>query len=315
VVDEDVRDILGFIPSEILERTLDALADRNSKDLLATVGIVVDQGLHLQQYVREFIGRIRDLLVMKLGLAEKILGSDEDKRGLAARAERFSEQDLIRCFDLLLKLDTDLRATSQPRFHLEIAFIKLAKIGHIRDIEEVIRELRDTPEAARPGGPASPPPAPPKQASQAKPVQPLQEPSKLKQPLQEPSKLKMSGTEPVAAPAGFAGAFHTRVEDKSEATGIYLQRADRIERDGDGVSITVGNPTTMAMLESREHKAVLDASASELVGKPVSVSLIMKELQPKSGANLENARNEPLVQRFLDVFRGDLAQVKPSKGE
>ncbi|HYR44897.1 MAG TPA: DNA polymerase III subunit gamma/tau, partial [Terriglobia bacterium] len=78
VVDEDVRDVLGFIPGEILARTLDALADRNSKALLEDVGIVVDQGLSLQQYVRELIGRIRDLLILKLGLEEKILGSAEE---------------------------------------------------------------------------------------------------------------------------------------------------------------------------------------------------------------------------------------------
>src|SRR5216117_544419 len=95
VVDEDVRDVLGFIPSEILDRTLDALSDRDSKALLENIGIVIDQGLNLQQYVREFIGRIRDLLVLRLGLADKILGSPEEKRSLASRAERFSEQDLI----------------------------------------------------------------------------------------------------------------------------------------------------------------------------------------------------------------------------
>src|SRR5262245_16700894 len=73
VLDDDVRDVLGFIPSEILDRSIDSLANRDAKSLLENVGIVVDQGLNLQQYVREFIARIRDLLVLKLGLAEKVL--------------------------------------------------------------------------------------------------------------------------------------------------------------------------------------------------------------------------------------------------
>jgi transposase len=68
------------------------------------------------------------------------------------------------------------------------------------------------------------------------------------------------------------------------------------------------------MLQSKEHKAVLDAVASELVGKAVSVSLIMKE-QQKDGTAVENVKDEPLVKRFLEVFRGDVAQVKPAKGE
>src|SRR2546430_5137226 len=171
VVDEDVRDVLGFIPSEILERTIQALAARDSKSLLETAGIVVDQGLNLQQYVREFIGRIRDLLVVKLGLVEKILGSAEEKRALAALAGSFSEQDLIRFFDMLLRLENELRWTSQPRFHLEVGLVKLAKVGHVREIEEVLREIKGTgnspaPQKPMTAAPQRPPaPAPPKSSA------------------------------------------------------------------------------------------------------------------------------------------------------
>jgi len=63
------------------------------------------------------------------------------------------------------------------------------------------------------------------------------------------------------------------------------------------------------------ERSVLDAVASELIGKPVSVSLIMKEQQQPNVAGAETAKDEPLVKKFLEVFRGDLAQVKPSKGE
>jgi hypothetical protein len=28
-----------------------------------------------------------------------------------------------------------------------------------------------------------------------------------------------------------------------------------------------------------------------------------------------NAKDEPLVKKFLEVFRGDIAQIKPAKGE
>ena len=80
IADEDVREVLGFIPSEILDQTLDALAARDSRTLLEIVGVIVDQGLNLQQFVREFIGKVRDLLISRLGLQEKISGNAEEKR-------------------------------------------------------------------------------------------------------------------------------------------------------------------------------------------------------------------------------------------
>src|SRR5215475_7107268 len=182
VVDEDVREVLGFIPSEILDRTVDALADRDSKALLENIGIVVDQGLNLQQYVREFIGRVRDLLIIKLGLPEKVIVSAEEKRALAARAEAFSEQDLIRFFDMLLRIESDLRWTAQARFHLEVGFVKLAKVGYVRDIEDVLREVKG-------GGSGEPQPRPPKPAPAPTPITP---PARRAAPLAPPAATRLA---------------------------------------------------------------------------------------------------------------------------
>jgi DNA polymerase-3 subunit gamma/tau len=313
VVDEDVRDVLGFIPSEILDRTLDALAARDSKALLENVGIVIDQGLNVQQYVREFIGRVRDLLVLKLGLEEKILGSPEEKRALISRSAAFSEQDLIRFFDMLLRLENELRWTSQVRFHLEVGFIKLAKIGFVRDIEDVLREVKG-------GSPtAAPVAAAPVRTPAAPTIPELPKTPKVESPKFERTSEPKTAEKPAPAASEeaytFADIFNRRVEEKSPITAVYVQKADRVERIGDDVRIIVANATQFSQLQSKEHKSVLDAAAGELVGKPVSVSLIMKESQSKDGSSVESAKDEPLVKRFLEVFRGDLAQVKPSKGE
>ena len=77
----------------------------------------------------------------------------------------------------------------------------------------------------------------------------------------------------------------------------------------------MGNSTHLAMLQGKEHRTVLDAVAGELFGKAISVSLIMKEQQQSNGPAAESVKEEPLVKRFLEVFKGDLAQVKPSKEE
>jgi DNA polymerase-3 subunit gamma/tau len=304
VVDEDVRDVLGFIPSDILDLSIDSLANRDSKGLLENVGIVIDQGLNLQQYVREFMGRIRDLLVIKLGLVEKVIGSAEEKRALTTRAETFSEQDLIRFFDMLLRIESDLRWTSQPRFHLEVGFVKLARVGYVRDIEEVLSEVKG-------GGSGNPLPKPPRAPAPA----PARTLARAQAPPPRQSEEKSAPAAAAPESITFADIFTRRAEDKSSTTAVYLQKADLIERNGDTVRILVSNATVLAMLQSKEHKSVLDAAATDLVGKPVSVSLIMKETQQKSGPAAETAKDEPLVQRFLQVFRGDLAQVKPAKEE
>src|SRR5206468_3696770 len=272
IAHDDVRDVLGFIPKEILDRTVDALATQDSKELLECAGIVVNQGLNLQQYVRECVACMRDLLMMKLGLRDKVLGGEEEKAALEGRAGQFSEQDLIRYFDLLLRLENDMRWTSQPRFHLEVGLVKLAKAGHIRDIEDVLREMRGS------DGP-------------------------LKRPAPAPEKEERLPAAPVGADLPgtftFADIFTRRVEDRSATTAVHLQKAERIERGENHVEVVIASGTSSTMLQSKEHKAVLDAVASELIGKPVSVSLIMKAQPPKGELAGGNAKDEPLVKRYL----------------
>ena len=244
VASEDVRDVLGFIPTEILDRTVDAIAEGNSRELVETVSIIVDQGLNLRQFTRELTARMRDLLMIKLGLDEKVLGGDEEKKELARRAQRFSEQDLIRYFDLLLRLESDVHHSSQPRLHLEVGLIKLAKAGHMRDIEEVIRDLR---KGASPAVGATAAPA-----------------------VSTPSR-----PTPVAAPVARPAAPRAAPPPAPRPTPSPVVKSD--------------------IMKSAEP------------ARPV-------ERQP-SDSLMESVREEPMVKKFLETFRGDIAQVKPPKGE
>jgi DNA polymerase-3 subunit gamma/tau len=259
---EDVRDVLGFIPNEILDRTMDSIAAGNSQELIETVAIVVDQGLGLQQFVRELIARMRDLLMMKLGLADKVLGSDDERAELRRRAEGFSEQDLIRYFDLLMRLETDLKYTSQPRFHLEVGLVKLAKAGHMRDIEEVLRDLKQAPSLQPPSGRSTPnsPARPPIPASTPQPRSETRSSS-----IVLPSVPSLKSSAPIASAAA--------------------PTAPKIEK-----------PDATSPAEIRETRPTPPARRAD------------------DGA-LSSAKEEPLVKSFLEVFRGDIAQVKPPKGE
>jgi DNA polymerase-3 subunit gamma/tau len=236
IAQDDVRDVLGFIPNEIIDRTSTALANQDPREILECISIVVEQGLSIQQYVRECIARMRDLLMMKLELDNKVLASPEDKKVIASDSGKFSEQELVRNFDMLLRLEYELKGTSQPRFHLEAGLVKLAIAGRVRDIEDVIRDFRQG---------VSPSPTPVKSPSNpARPAAPVQP---------APPAVRAQGRQATAAAS-------PPIENSPGPTIPAPARSD-----------------------------------------PAS--------------NLDAAKDEPLVRRFLEVFRGDVAQVKPSKGE
>ena len=125
------------------------------------------------------------------------------------------------------------------------------------------------------------------------------------------SRIRYPETKAVAPPpsetsseaSSFSDTFTGRVEDKSGITAVHLQKAERIERNGDAIRVVMSNQTALAMLQSKEHKTVLDAVASDLVGKAVSVSLIMKEDQQKATCRGDVPKKNPWSNNFCGSSR------------
>ena len=346
ISDADVRDVLGFIPSDLLDQAVQGLIERDPKTLLDVVQTVADQGLNLQQFVREFLSRIRDMLLAKLEIGERILSGSEERSRITSQSEQFSEQDLIRFFDLLLRLENDLRWTSEPRFHLEIGCIKLAKVGQLRDIEEVIRDLApagtrsDSPTARKPKksapGPRTRHPSP-EAIGKKPPAREIPATPEAVEPKTSSSEGHTTNvasaaranpappadtSDPAPAPSStlpFAVRYRQKIEQNLGKTGLSLEGVKVIQHEQNLIQIHVPSLSVRTALESPERFQVLETAASELLGRPAAVSLIVSP-SFEGPAETDEARpfndsveKETLVQSFLDVFRGEIAHVKSAK--
>ena len=294
IADSDVRDVLGAIPTELLDRSVNALIQRNSIALIEVVEVVVDQGLNLQQFVREFLARIRDLLLSKLGIEDKILGSPDDRASIAAQSEGFSEQDLIRFFDMLLKLENDLRWTSEPRFHLEIGCVKLARVGKLRDIEDVIREIRSGASAVG---------AEPERAT---------EPGAERRPERAPAAIAASAPTVKAPPAP---AVIAAPAPPSPAVEAVKEAEDAPPPEPPEPPVSESLPSEVLPPEPLgSEPPPPEPTEPPEPARPAAASTTGGASAPVPDSVRESAVNEPLIQSFLKVFRGDIAHVKEADG-
>src|SRR5947207_15736190 len=158
--------------------------------MLAIVEDLERNGSNLQHFSREVSRYFRNLLVAKVGDARLIAASAEERGRLREIAGAFSEEDLTRYLQLSLDLFTDLQASLQPRFHLELGLIRMVQAGRLIPIEEALANLGpgSGPKAAAP--PATPPPAPvaaPKAASKGPSPVELGSAKKTPKPLEPPA--------------------------------------------------------------------------------------------------------------------------------
>src|SRR5579859_1807120 len=100
---------------------------------------------NLQHFSREVARYFRNLLVAKVADAKLIAASPQERERLAEIAGPFSEEDLTRYLQLSLDLFTDLQASLQPRFHLELGLIRMVQAGRLVAIEEALANLGGAP--------------------------------------------------------------------------------------------------------------------------------------------------------------------------
>src|SRR5436189_151184 len=123
---------------EKIPDTLQAVADEDAPAAFALAARAVEMGYDLRAVVRELSRVVRDLLVISVDparLSDPEIAGEGERDRLKALAGRFSREDLLRAFDLLTKAESDVKASAQPRYHLEMALVRWIYLRRLTPIE------------------------------------------------------------------------------------------------------------------------------------------------------------------------------------
>ena len=137
---EIVRGLVGSVPSEVLEDVMDAVARNSSEDVLRMVDRLLVEGQSAQHFARQMLRFLRNAMVAKVaGSDSPVLQISSDERARVARvAERFSEEDLARFMQIMLRTHSDLGYKQEQRFHLELGLLKLVHAQRLLPLEELL---------------------------------------------------------------------------------------------------------------------------------------------------------------------------------
>ena len=240
---EDVSTVLGLIGRDPVLDVLEAVADESPGPVFDLAGRFVEAGYDLRSVCREILRAVRDLVAVSVDPKRvndpEIAGEGERER-LAALAARYSREDLLRGFDVVVRAEVDMRGAAQPRFHLEMALLRWMHLRKLVPLTELLAgSARRAPETApaaagRPAAPsrrpvaakapAPPPPArapaPPASAKAPEPPPPAkapEPPASAKAP--EPPPPAAVAAEPAGAPAPAGDSTSSRSPAASTPPG------------------------------------------------------------------------------------------------
>jgi DNA polymerase III gamma/tau subunit len=307
VSSEDVATVLGLVGRDLVLDIVTAVADETPAAAFELAGRAVELGYDLKSVVRELSRVVRDLLVLSVDpsrIEDPEIAAESERDRLKSLAQRFSREDLLRAFDVLLRTEFEIRTAVQPRYHLEMALLRWIHLRKLVPLTELLAGLRGSA-----GG------SPKQDAPKPAPVVP---------PVQRRPPVAGAGT-------GEGGRDAFLLEIRKTKTAFYntvVAQAQKIEFGPERVTFSF-LATHRALREQLDQKRQwLEQLASAVAGKrmPVvaeqvdtAVPAPIKDAvvtgtggpaQPK-GADLKSAAMaDSAVQAMLDVFPAEIENVE-----
>ena len=348
---EEIRELMGTVPDAVFERILEAIGEGQSAAVMEELNRLLNAGNSPSQMARQLVRYLRNCLMAKLG-GEKteLLQISGDERARAVRtAAIFSEEDLTRFLQVILRTFDELNYRQEPRLHLELGLMKLVHLQRLLPLEQILSGLPGAarPPAANPRPAQAPRPAPaPVEAvkSKAPAPSPFELDRQRKQSAEEPedrpvvapvtvpvpkapepsvaiAEKKPTETKPEESDLGrLRDVVTAALDEQGHNTAASLLAAGRWKLDEDGaIQVEVGVKKTMLGLTMNADAWKIVGAALRGAGATHKMTVVPGEAaaEPSSGAPRTWSRDSieavalgnPLVRQAQELFQAEVRSV------
>ena len=312
---DDVTTVLGLVRRDLLMDMAEAVAREDAAAVFELAARAVESGYDMRHVIRELARLNRDLLLVGLDpsrLDDPEIAAEGERERIRTLSGLFSSEDLMRAFDVLTKADYDIRGSTQPRYHLEMALLRWVHLRRLVPLTDIIQGLeKGGVSAPRAGASAAPPrpasvPAPPRpvakppasNAATVRAVETRRAEATAARTEVDPAPPRSSdpGDAPAATPAGLkdAPAASSALKDallaemqksKKFFYGTVIAQAQRIEVEGDRLVLAFAPQHRALKQQLEQSRPWLEEMATRLAGRKMSVMGVdgMGAAAPKAG--------------------------------
>jgi len=349
---DDVSTVLGLVGRDLLFDLVEAVIDEDGPRAFALADRAIESGHDLKLVCRELSALVRDLMIVSVDPAragDGELAEGEHER-LAALAQRFSREDLMRAFDVLAKAETDIRTAAHPRYHFEMALLRWMHVRKLVPLTELMEQLggAGAPRIAAPTGDSRPAPTGKSGATRESSIAPPRNtiapsngvPSTPARFAPSSGKPALSSDAPSSG-ASLSGqalkdAFLTEIRNgKKILYELSIATAQRIDVSDDAVTFTFGMNQNAARGNLEQSRPWMEAAAQRLAGRRINIVVVQSQAPAVPGASAAGAASEPkpaasaiadkpkggrdlkaeamsssAVQAMLDVFPAEIRDVE-----
>jgi len=138
-----VRGLVGNVGSEVMEDLMSTIARSSSEEALRLLDRLMTEGYNPAHFARQMVRFLRNAVVAKVATENSpLLQISSDERARVGRvAAGFSEEDLARFLQIMLRTFDELGYRQEQRFHLELGILKLVHAQRILPLEQILSQV------------------------------------------------------------------------------------------------------------------------------------------------------------------------------
>lgn len=147
-----IRELMGTVSNAVFERMLQAVNGNRSAEVMTIANELLNAGNSPAQLARQAVRYLRTCVIAKIsgmtleengsGLGSELLQiSPEEQRRAVRTAALFTEEELTRFLQVLLKTFDELGYRQEQRFHFELGLLKLVHLRRLLPVEELLSSL------------------------------------------------------------------------------------------------------------------------------------------------------------------------------
>jgi DNA polymerase-3 subunit gamma/tau len=148
-----IRELMGTVPNAVFEKILEAVDGNRSAEVISVANQLLDAGNSPAQLARQCVRYLRNCVIAKIagigvegagadGVAGELLQISADEQRRAARsAALFTEEELTRFLQVMLRTFDELGYRQEQRFHFELGLLKLVHLRRLLPVEEVLSQF------------------------------------------------------------------------------------------------------------------------------------------------------------------------------
>ncbi len=331
VTQGDLQAILGIVPQGTFFELTKAIGENNTKGILNIINQIIDQGYDLRHFATDLLEHFRNLLMLKIN--EEVVDLPKDLRErLKEFRERFDQDRLLRMIEIVSQAREEMKRSEKVRLILEMAVVKLTRLEPTISVEEILRKIESIEERLG--------------------IMPAQEEFPIEE---APTHLRRGfGGQEEGAPAekasGLEGPLARKVKDEasylelggikdawgevireikkdSAVTGAFLMEGEPIALKDNLLTIGFNEDFKFhkEQIEEKENRELIQKALNRIFGKDFTIECRLTNTpreRPEAVAQKgmvmskeEFIEEEPVVKEALDIFGGEILEIKPPTGK